>query len=134
LQAPLSQLQAARTAEGKEMADTKAAPVKRERKEVKLTLPLLSMAHLSELTCLVMSEPYDFELPTDAARGKTAPAKVVNIVNELDSSDAILILSTVMLSAITKGDKKTSGRTFKFVSGQIRAGKKYRDVQVSEFI
>ena len=97
-----------------------------------LTRNIVSMAHTRELLCTFTSEPYKFKLAVAGRSDTMQDADVADIVNLETGEESMLVLNTVMLSAITRDGKPTSGRSFAFRQGSVRADKKYRVVDVVE--
>lgn len=99
----------------------------------KLTHSLISMAHRGDLVCFVVDEMHTMELPMAGQAGKVTAANVLTVIDESTGEEAILILNSVMKSALERAGGSLSQRRFHFKAGDIREGKRYRDVQVEEW-
>lgn len=96
------------------------------------TLDVASIARLKEVLCMLNSEIYTIEMPPMAKDAPPSQAHAVDIVDLLRSQEYVLILNSVMLSALDRAGKPLTGRYFAFRGGEIKAGKRYRQVDVIE--
>lgn len=104
------------------------------RKAIVLTKPLVSMNHRKELICEITVEPYEMNIPTANLNGASGNTHVVDVIDSETAGEAILILTSVMKSALERAGGDLKGRIFRFQGGEIREGKRYRDVQVEEWV
>lgn len=97
----------------------------------RVTKPLVSMAHIQEFFCKVLSEmrESDMELETSGKKGK---AQVIDVIDLSTGDEAILICNTIMQSSFAKLEGGIVGRCFLLKAGGIKEGKKYRQIDVYE--
>jgi hypothetical protein len=111
-------------------------PVTQPRNTLKLkqrlTIPLISMAHLPILTCRIVGEPYqDDKIIAVGKDVKQAPT-VVRVFNLDTNDEALLVVNALIASAFERAGYPLTGRYFQMRAGTIREGKNYRDIDVSE--
>jgi hypothetical protein len=98
----------------------------------RLTIPLISMAHLPTLTCRILSEPYVDDKIAVLGKDATSKPTVVRVHNLDTDSEALLVVNTLIASAFERAVPPLTGRIFQLKSAGIRDGKQYRDIDVSE--
>lgn len=97
-----------------------------------LTIPLISMAHRPELTCVMMSEPFQDAMIQAVGKDAKIPPTLILVFNLDEQAEALLVVNALMASAFQRAGGPLTGRFFHFQAGEIRAGKNYRDITVTE--
>lgn len=105
----------------------------------KLTLPVLSMAHLAVVIVLILDEIHEADFIVEMPGKADSRPKVITVTNIGDDTencktgeDGILIVNSIMESALTKAGGSLIGRMFKISSKGMREGKQYRDIDITE--
>lgn len=110
---------------------TQESGLKRKFRPVKrLTLPLFSMAHLKILTCEVLEGFYEAEISTGLGKEATAKPYVCKVCNLDTDEQGLLIANAIIRSAFEGVEGGYVGKVFQLRSGEIRDGKKYRDIDI----
>lgn len=97
-----------------------------------LTPPLVAMAHRRELLFECKSEMYQRSLPGGGRTEKELPATLIDGI-DLETGEVItLICNAMMKSAFERATPPLINRAFGLRSGDIKADKKYRIIDVIE--
>lgn len=97
-----------------------------------LTIPLWSMSHTPTLLIRAEGEPHEADF-TLAIPGKPDSKPLVLGCRNLDTDETgLLVLNTLMSSALTRAGGLLSGRIFEFKANGKKEGKDYLDVRVTE--
>lgn len=97
-----------------------------------LTTPLWSMSHTPTLLIQAKGEPHEADF-TLAIPGKPDSKPLVLECCNLDTDEkGLLVLNTLMSSALTRAGGLIDGRIFEFKSLGKKDGKDYLDVRVTE--
>ncbi|MDR5730671.1 MAG: hypothetical protein RB191_24945 [Terriglobia bacterium] len=97
----------------------------------KLNTRLISLAHVKLLTCQVLGEMYEADMQLGNfgdAEGKPTVCRVA----DLDAGDeGLLICNEIIKSSLLKVEGGYVGQYFQLRAGDIREGKRYRDIDIS---
>lgn len=118
---------------------TTSQPLKeRLQEKQELTLPVISMAHTPLLVCRVLDEIHEADFVVEIPGKPDSKPFIVTVLNLDDDSKGLLILNTIMKSALEKcialdpDHKALAGRYFKFTTKDKREDKKYLNIHVVE--
>jgi hypothetical protein len=116
------------------MTETKALTVKPETLNVKrrLTMDATSIARLKQVICRVDGEFESIEMPPAAKGAEPGAAVAVPITDVVNNVQYLLICNSLIVSALQRATPPLTGRYFAIKSGEIKAGKRYRQVEIFE--
>jgi len=112
--------------------ESETTPSRHLKLKQRLTIPLISMAHLPLLVARILSDPYQDEKITALGKDSAIAPTVVKIFNLDTQEEALLVVNVLIASAFERAGKPLVGRLFRFVGGEVRDGKRYRDIDVCE--
>lgn len=95
-----------------------------------LTIPLLSVAHKGIITAQILGQMYigDMEIGQFGENaGKPTLCKVLDLDDE---KQGLLICNEIIKSSLERVDGGYIDKVFQFRAGEIREGKRYRDIEV----
>lgn len=98
----------------------------------RLTRPMISIGRKGMLAVAIMSEMYERDIPV---AGKTELGQKTTLVEVTDletGEESTLICNALIKSALERAVAPIAGRFFAMRAGEIRDGKRYRDVDVVE--
>jgi len=97
-----------------------------------LTVPLVSMAHIETLTCQILEEPHEADF--DLGANNESKAIVCRVLNCDTMTIAMLICSSIMISAFERCGGTVTGRYFHLRKGDLKQGRnrEYRDIHIEE--
>lgn len=105
-------------------------PRRKLKPKQRLTIPLLSMAHLKILTCEVLGEMYTADIVLGIGKEAEGKPTVVKVFDLDTESEGLLICNEIIKSAFIKATDGYVGKFFQLRSGEIRDGKRYRDIDI----
>jgi hypothetical protein len=109
-----------------------AVPAKDLRLKRKLTMDATSIARLNQVICRAQGELESIEMPPTVAGGPKSTAVAVPILDVVTMKEYLLICNSLIVSAFQRAGSPLEGRYFALRSGEIKAGKRYRQVDVME--
>ena len=111
---------------------TQAVAVRTDQFKVKrqLTLDATSIARLGEVLCQTTGELEQIEMPGNGNKGEVNMAWAVPITDLLRTTQYLLICNALLVSAFNRAGQPLAGKYFAIRSGEIKAGKRYRTVDV----
>lgn len=96
----------------------------------KLTLDATSIARLGEVLCQTTGELEQIEMPGNGKGHEVSMAWAVPITDLLHTTQYLLICNALLVSALKRAGEPLAGKYFAIRSGEIKAGKRYRSVDV----
>jgi len=90
------------------------------------------MAHEALITAVMLSEPYQDEKIKSLGKDAGTVPTVVRIEDIDTGEEALLVVNTLMASAFERSGLPITGKIFQFRGGDLREGKTYRQVDVTE--
>jgi hypothetical protein len=98
----------------------------------KLTMDATSISRLGQVVCQVTGEMEVIQMPAVGAGNGKSDAVAVPIIDLLQKVDYLLICNSLIVSAFQRAGTPLAGRYFAIRSGEIKAGKRYRSVDIVE--
>jgi hypothetical protein len=116
------------------MTETKALAVKPDTLNVKrrLTMDATSIARLKHVICRIDGEFESIEMPPAAKGADPGAAVAVPITDLVNNVQYLLICNSLIVSALQRAVPPLVGRYFAIKAGEIKAGKRYRQVDIFE--
>lgn len=97
-----------------------------------LTLDATSIARLKQVICRIEGELETIEMPPATKGGPPTTAAAVPIFDLVNNTSYLLICNSLIVSALQRAGGPLAGRYFAMRAGEIKAGKRYRSVEVIE--
>lgn len=98
----------------------------------KLTLDATSIARLKQVICRIDGELEVIEMPPAAKGAAPGQAVGVPITDVVTQTQYLLICNSLIVSALRRAGEPLTGKYFALRAGEIKAGKRYRHVDVME--
>ena len=98
----------------------------------RLTKPILSITQATTYTVKIVGEMYKKSLPVAGKVGTEVETTMIDVVNMDRNEECSLICNAIIESAFHRCEPPLVGRYFEIHIGEIRAGKRYRDVDIYE--
>lgn len=98
----------------------------------KLTLDATSITRLGQVVCRIDGELETIEMPPQTKGGPVSHAAAVPIFDLVRTESYLLICNSLIVSALQRAGAPLTGRYFAMRAGEIKAGKRYRSVEVIE--
>jgi hypothetical protein len=102
------------------------------RAKRRLTLDATSIVRLGEVICQATGELELIDMPGLSSNGEKSQAWAIPILDGVHQTNYLLICNVVMVGAIRRAGEPSGGKYFAMRAGEIRAGKRFRQVDVIE--
>lgn len=96
----------------------------------RLTIPLFSLSHTPLMLVEVKAEMYEADMSIGEVSEKAGKPTVCLVLNLDTEMEGLLICNEIVKSTFMRVPDGYVGKVFRLEAGQIRDGKKYRDIDI----